>query len=168
MAGEPRQPNLEQLLGNETTFRVTRRNYQPELSPRLAAGPGLTRPLEDFELEVLRVAQEQLPFVSKNRLVEIVPDSQRQVRPRRIGVVLSGGPAPGGHNVIAGLFHAAKQAHPDNKVIGFLAGPKGIITDKHTEITDPMVSEYLNSGGFHMLGTGRDKIDTPEKMKQCR
>ena len=82
--------------------------------------------------------------------------------------MLSGGPAPGGHNVIAGLYHAAKRAHPDSQVIGFLAGPKGIITDKHVEITDAMVSEYLNSGGFHMLGTGRDKIDTPQKMKQCR
>jgi diphosphate-dependent phosphofructokinase len=82
--------------------------------------------------------------------------------------VLSGGPAPGGHNVIAGLFDAAKRAHPDSVVIGFLAGPKGIITDKHKEITAEMVAHYLNSGGFHMLGTGRDKIDTPQKMKQCR
>jgi diphosphate-dependent phosphofructokinase len=169
MAGEPRQPTLEQLLGNETTFCAARRSYHPQLCPCLTAETSLTRPLEGFDLEVLRVTQEQLPFVSKNRLVEIVPDSQpRQVRPWRIGVVLSGGPAPGGHNVIAGLFHAAKQAHPDNKVIGFLAGPKGIITDKHVEITDAVVSDYLNSGGFHMLGTGRDKIDTPEKMKQCR
>ena len=86
----------------------------------------------------------------------------------RLGVVLSGGPAPGGHNVIAGLFHAAKRAHPDNQVFGFLAGPKGIVVDKHVEINADMVADHLNSGGFHMLGTGRDKIDTPQKMKQCR
>jgi diphosphate-dependent phosphofructokinase len=103
-------------------------------------------------------------------LVEVIPDGNRtgEARPRRIAIVLSGGPAPGGHNVIAGLFDAAKRAHPDNQVIGFLAGPKGIITCKHKEITADMVAHYLNSSGFHMLGTGRDKIDTPPKMKQCR
>jgi len=169
MAGKPRQTKIETLLGNETAFRAARRSYQPHLCPRLAPGAGLTRPLDGFDLEVLKVAREQLPFVSKNRLVEIVPDSQPHPgKPRRLGIVLSGGPAPGGHNVIAGLFHAAKRAHPHSQVIGFLAGPKGIITDKHTEITADMVSHYLNSGGFHMLGTGRDKIDTPQKMKQCR
>ncbi|MCK9376303.1 MAG: diphosphate--fructose-6-phosphate 1-phosphotransferase [Syntrophobacterales bacterium] len=169
MASDPRQTKIEALLGNETTFRAQRRSYQPHLCPRLAAGAGLTRPLEGVDLEVLRVAREQLPFVSKNKLLEILPNGpSRPVKPLRLGVVLSGGPAPGGHNVIAGLFHAAKQAHPDNQVIGFLAGPKGIITDKHVEITGDMVAHYLNSGGFHMLGTGRDKIDTPDKMKKCR
>ncbi|MHB9075761.1 MAG: diphosphate--fructose-6-phosphate 1-phosphotransferase [Desulfobaccales bacterium] len=169
MAGEPRQTVIEALLGNETTLRAGRRFYQPHLCPRLAAGIGQARPMDGVDLEVLKVAQEQLPFVSKNPLLEVRPEDQpRKGLPRRIGVVLSGGPAPGGHNVIAGLYHAAKRAHPDSTVIGFLAGPKGIITDKHVEITDGMVSEYLNSGGFHMLGTGRDKIDTPDKMKQCR
>jgi diphosphate-dependent phosphofructokinase len=169
MAGDPRQRKIEALLGNETTFRTARRSYQPQLCPRLAAGPGGLRPLEGFALEVLKVAQEQLPFVSQNRLVEIVPESQPgPAKPRRLGIVLSGGPAPGGHNVIAGLFQAAKAAHPDSQVLGFLAGPKGIITNKCMEITDDMVSHHLNSGGFHMLGTGRDKIDTPEKMEQCR
>jgi len=169
MAGKPRQTKIEALLGNETAFRAARRSYQPHLCPRLAAGPGSTRPLPGFDLEVLKVAQEQLPFGSKNRLVEIVPESRpRRGKPLRLGIVLSGGPAPGGHNVIAGLFHAARRAHPDSRVIGFLAGPKGIITDKHVEITADLVSSHLNSGGFHLLGTGRDKIDTPQKMKQCR
>jgi pyrophosphate--fructose-6-phosphate 1-phosphotransferase len=169
MTGKSRQTSIEALLGNETAFRAGRRSYQPHLCPRLAAGPGSTRPLPGFDLEVLKVAQEQLPFVSQNKLVEIVPASPPGLnQPLRLGIVLSGGPAPGGHNVIAGLFHAATRANPDSKIIGFLAGPKGIITNKHKEITADMVSHYLNSGGFHMLGTGRDKIDTPQKMEQCR
>jgi pyrophosphate--fructose-6-phosphate 1-phosphotransferase len=169
MAGEPRQTDVEALLGNETTFRRGRRSYQPQLCPRLAAGVGISRPLSGFDLKVLKVAREELPFVSQNQLVEIVPESQpRPASPRRLGIVLSGGPAPGGHNVIAGLFHAATRSHPDSRVIGFLGGPKGIITAKHLEVTEEMVAHYLNSGGFHMLGTGRDKIDTPEKMQQCR
>jgi diphosphate-dependent phosphofructokinase len=169
MAGEPRQPQIEALLNNETTFRVERRTYQPQLGSRLANGPGRMRPLEGFDLEALKVAQEALPVVSRNRLVEIVADNPSEPGPpRRLGIVLSGGPAPGGHNVIAGLFQAAKRAHADSRVLGFLAGPKGIITNKYLEVTGDMVSHYLNSGGFHMLGTGRDKIDTPEKMAQCR
>jgi diphosphate-dependent phosphofructokinase len=157
------------LLDSETAFRAERRSYQPCLCPRLATGTGVTRPLAGFALEVLRVAQEQLPFVSQNRLVEIVsPAAPLQEPPRRLGIVLSGGPAPGGHNVIAGVFEAAKRAHPESQLLGFLAGPKGIITNQHREITREMVDHYRNSAGFHMLGTGRDKIDTPKKMEQCR
>jgi len=169
MAGKSRQTHIDSLLGNETAFRAARRSYQPQLCPGLAAGPGSTRPLPGFPLKALKVAKEQLPFVSQNQLLEIVPQSRPGPEsPRRLGIVLSGGPAPGGHNVIAGLFHAATRANPDHKIIGFLAGPKGIITSRHVEITAEMVANYLNSGGFHMLGTGRDKIDTPEKMQQCR
>jgi pyrophosphate--fructose-6-phosphate 1-phosphotransferase len=163
------QPTKEELLGNETVFRSERRSYRPQLCPRLAGGSGAAVPLAGFELEVLKVAREQLPFVSQNRLVEIVPaTAPRREAPRRIGIVLSGGPAPGGHNVIAGVFEAAKRANPESQLIGFLAGPKGIIAKQHREVTPELVEEYRNSGGFHMLGTGRDKIDTPEKMAQCR
>ncbi len=170
MAGGDWQAKIEELVGTETTFRSERRAYQPRLCPALAEGAGCTRPLAGFELEELKVACEQLPFVSRNKLVEIAAyvGQTREERPRRLGIVLSGGPAPGGHNVIAGVFEAAKRAHADSQVIGFLAGPKGIITNNHKEITREMVDQYRNSGGFHMLGTGRDKIDTPEKMEQCR
>jgi pyrophosphate--fructose-6-phosphate 1-phosphotransferase len=165
----PAQDLIEDLLSTESPIRAERRSYQPPLCLRLAAGTGTSRPLPGFELEVLRVAQEQLPFVSQNKLVEIVPQARpRPSSPRRLGVVLSGGPAPGGHNVIAGLFEAAKQANPENQLIGFLAGPKGVINNRHTEVTAEMVAHYKNSGGFHMLGTGRDKIDTPDKMQKCR
>ena len=170
MAGDDPQAKIEELLGTETPFRFERRAYQPRLCKAQAGGAGLTRPLAGFDLEVLKVAVEQLPFVSQNKLVKIIPDGgqTREELPRRIGIVLSGGPAPGGHNVIAGVFEAAKRTHPDSQLIGFLAGPKGIITNKHKEITGEMVDQYRNSGGFHMLGTGRDKIDTPAKMEQCR
>uniref|UniRef100_A0A7V4G6F3 Pyrophosphate--fructose 6-phosphate 1-phosphotransferase n=1 Tax=Desulfobacca acetoxidans TaxID=60893 RepID=A0A7V4G6F3_9BACT len=170
MTGESHHADLERLLGTETPFTAARRAYRPPLAPALKADAATLRPLPGFNLEVLKVAREQLPVVSQNPLVEIVPTSgpASPPHPRRYGVVLSGGPAPGGHNVIAGLFDAAKRAHPDNLVLGFLAGPKGILTDRHCEITQEMVARHFNTGGFHMLGTGRDKIDSPEKMEQCR
>jgi pyrophosphate--fructose-6-phosphate 1-phosphotransferase len=170
MTGDDPHDTIEKLLGTETPFKAERRAYKPRLCPALAKGTGITRPLDGFELEVLKVATEQLPSVSRNKLVEIVPaeGTFRQEKPQNLGIVLSGGPAPGGHNVIAGVFEAAKKAHPDNRLIGFLSGPKGIIINKHTEVTREMVDHHLNSSGFHMLGTGRDKIDTPEKMEHCR
>ncbi len=170
MASDDPQAQVEALLEMDTPFKSERRAYQPQLCPALAAGAGVTRPLSGFELEALKVACEQLPLVSRNKLVEVIPDEgpSRQEPPRRLGIVLSGGPAPGGHNVIAGVFEAAQRAHPDSRLLGFLAGPKGIITNEYKEITREMVDQYRNSGGFHMLGTGRDKIDTPEKMEQCR
>jgi diphosphate-dependent phosphofructokinase len=164
----PRE-KVDALLGTETSFRRERRSYQPRLCPSLAAGTGTTRPLSGYELDVLKVAREQLPLVSQNQLLEIVSAADCQPEaPRRIGIVLSGGPAPGGHNVIAGVFEAAKQANPDSTLIGFLAGPKGIIDNNHVEVTAELVAHHKNSGGFHMLGTGRDKIDTPKKMEKCR
>ena len=98
--------------------------------------------MEGYSLEVLKAAREQLPFVSENKLLQIIPGDTMQEHPRRLGIVLSGGPAPGGHNVIAGVFEAAKRAHPDNVLIGFLAGPKGIIINKHKEVTGEMIGEY--------------------------
>jgi pyrophosphate--fructose-6-phosphate 1-phosphotransferase len=158
---------IEDLLATETEFQKERLAYQPGCCPALAGG-GITRALDGGGLEVLKVAREQLPFVSQNRLLEIIPGGRPRREPLRLGIVLSGGPAPGGHNVIAGVFEAAKAGHPDSLVVGFLGGPKGIIDNHHLEVTGEMVALYKNSGGFHMLGTGRDKIDTPEKMEQCR
>lgn len=160
--------SVDRLLADESTFCQERLTYQPPLAPVFRSGSGSLRPLDTFKLEVLRAAQEQLPYVSQNQLVEVIPGEVLQEQPRRLGIVLSGGPAPGGHNVIAGLFEAAKRAHPENVVIGFLAGPKGIITGKWKEVDASLVAAYKNSGGFHMLGTGRDKIDTADKMAKCR
>jgi len=162
------QTLIDNLLGNDSPIRLERMAYQPPLLPVFRAGAGGLRPMEGCSLEVLKAAREQLPFVSGNKLVRLVPGDTMRDQAHRIGIVLSGGPAPGGHNVIAGVFEAAKRAHPDNRLIGFLAGPKGIITKQHKEITAEMITEYKNSGGFHMLGTGRDKIDNVEKMVNCK
>ncbi len=86
---------------------------------------------------------------------------------KKIGVVFSGGPAPGGHNVIAGLYDFAKKANPENRIYGFLNGPEGIIEGKYIEINDEIIDKYRNKGGFSMIKTGRTKIDTDEKIKKC-
>jgi len=93
---------------------------------------------------------------------------ENYARRRNIGIVFSGGPAPGGHNVIAGLYDAAKRANPDSSVYGFLMGPDGIIENQRVELTAEIVNAHRNLGGFGMIKTGRTKIDTPEKMQLSR
>ena len=83
-----------------------------------------------------------------------------------VGVILSGGQAPGGHNVIAGLYDALKSANPNNKLYGFLGGPSGIIDGKYTELTDEIMNNYRNTGGFDIIGSGRTKLETEEQFKK--
>jgi len=88
--------------------------------------------------------------------------------PLRIGVVLSGGQAAGGHNVICGLFDFVKSVHPDSQLIGFLAGPIGIIKGKSINLTESLIDQYRNQGGFDIIGTGRDKIEKKEHFEASR
>ena len=82
-------------------------------------------------------------------------------------MILSGGQAPGGHNVIAGLFDALKQANPENKLYGFLGGPSGIIDGKYIELTDEIINAYRNTGGFDIIGSGRTKLETEDQFKKA-
>jgi len=85
---------------------------------------------------------------------------------KNVGVILSGGQAPGGHNVIAGLYDALKQANPDNKLFGFLGGPSGIIDGKYIEFNDDFINQYRNTGGFDIIGSGRTKLETQEQFQK--
>jgi pyrophosphate--fructose-6-phosphate 1-phosphotransferase len=82
----------------------------------------------------------------------------------RVGVVFSGGPAAGGHNVIWGIFSALKQINQEGLLIGFLNGPLGIIENHSKTITEHLLKDYINTGGFDLLGSGRTKIETQEQL----
>jgi pyrophosphate--fructose-6-phosphate 1-phosphotransferase len=88
-------------------------------------------------------------------------------RTRNIGVILSGGQAPGGHNVISGLFDAAKKANKENRIFGFLGGPSGILSDSFKEITAEFLKDYRNTGGFDIIGSGRTKLETEDQFEVC-
>jgi pyrophosphate--fructose-6-phosphate 1-phosphotransferase len=81
-----------------------------------------------------------------------------------VGVILSGGQAPGGHNVITGLYDGLKKGNPGSKLFGFLGGPSGLIDNTSVEINGPMIDAYRNTGGFDMIGSGRTKIESPEQF----
>ncbi|MDD3996626.1 MAG: diphosphate--fructose-6-phosphate 1-phosphotransferase [Sphaerochaetaceae bacterium] len=84
-----------------------------------------------------------------------------------VGVILSGGQAPGGHNVISGLFDALKALNPASRLIGFKGGPSGILKNDTLEITDTLISEYRNTGGFDIIGSGRTKLETEQQFETC-
>jgi len=84
-----------------------------------------------------------------------------------VGVILSGGQAPGGHNVIAGLFDGLKKVNKDSRLIGFLGGPSGILKSKYIEITEEYLAAYRNTGGFDIIGSGRTKLETEEQFAEC-
>jgi diphosphate-dependent phosphofructokinase len=80
-----------------------------------------------------------------------------------VGVILSGGQAPGGHNVISGIFDALKKLNPANRLYGFLGGPSGLVLHNFIELTKDIVEEYRNTGGFDIIGSGRTKLEEPEQ-----
>ncbi len=84
-----------------------------------------------------------------------------------VGVILSGGQAPGGHNVICGLYDALKKANKESQLYGFIGGPSGILEDKYLIMTDELIDEYRNTGGFDIIGSGRTKLETKEQFAIC-
>lgn len=85
-------------------------------------------------------------------------------KPLNVGVILSGGQAPGGHNVICGLFDGIKKIHRDSKLYGFLMGPGGFVDHKYMELTSAIIDEYRNTGGFDIIGSGRTKLENKDQF----
>ena len=90
--------------------------------------------------------------------------NERIRRLLKVGVILSGGQAPGGHNVIAGLYDGLKKGNPGSTLYGFRGGPSGLVENKAITFTDELINEYRNTGGFDIIGSGRTKIETPEQF----
>lgn len=105
------------------------------------------------------------PLTGEQPVLSFEQGSSYTAKPLKVGVLLSGGQAPGGHNVIAGLLDALKKLHPDSRLIGFLDGPSGLIKNKSVVLTEEKVAPYRNQGGFDLIGTSRTKIETAEQFE---
>ncbi|PTL34472.1 diphosphate--fructose-6-phosphate 1-phosphotransferase [Prevotella sp. oral taxon 376] len=99
-------------------------------------------------------------------LVEFVPGEEEHSQKLNVGIILSGGQAPGGHNVISGIFDAVKKLDPENKLYGFLMGPGGLVDHDYIELTSGIIDEYRNTGGFDMIGSGRTKLETESQFEK--
>ena len=169
------RPEVQKATSNINPELMERRLYQPPVCDVFQKPFSRLENMEGYRFEMDRESQKKLPNIISAKVVKIVgaetlsePEKRTFQKKRRIGIVFSGGPAPGGHNVIAGLYDAAKKANPENRVFGFLVGPDGIIEGESIELNDKLVDSYRNLGGFTMIKTGRTKIDSPEKMTLSR
>ena len=99
-------------------------------------------------------------------IVEFEASSEGDNQAMNVGVILSGGQAPGGHNVITGLFDTIKKLNPENKLYGFILGPGGLVDHKYIEITEDFIDDYRNTGGFDMIGSGRTKLEKVEQFEK--
>ena len=99
-------------------------------------------------------------------LVEFVPGDEAMSQKINVGVILSGGQAPGGHNVISGIFDAVKKLNPENKLYGFLMGTGGLVDHNYKELTAEIIDDYRNTGGFDMIGSGRTKLEKEDQFEK--
>ena len=152
-------------------LQTERYRYQPKLPALLRKNPTEIKAVLGEPTSAYADA-DKLKEIFKNHfgapvaLFEAGPNPAA-AEPRNIGVILSGGQAPGGHNVIAGLFDGLKAGNKENKLFGFLGGPSGIVDDKAVEITDDLMNAYRNTGGFDIIGSGRTKLETVEQFDKC-
>jgi diphosphate-dependent phosphofructokinase len=151
-----------------SSLQQARAAYQPKLPAVLADnGPFVT--LVEGEATESVADQEDIgrlfPGTYGHPVVTFAPGERRETAPIAVGVILSGGQAPGGHNVIAGLFDGIKALNPANRLLGFKGGPIGLMENRYIELTEEIIDAYRNTGGFDMIQSGRDKIEKPEDFQ---
>ena len=122
---------------------------------RLSEGAATQSVADQEEIKKLFPNTSGLPVIT----MEPSAEAPAALPAMNVGVILSGGQAPGGHNVISGLFDGLKKLNPANKLYGFLGGPSGLIEGKYQELTKEIIDEYRNTGGFDIIGSGRTKLE---------
>ncbi|MBN1822838.1 MAG: diphosphate--fructose-6-phosphate 1-phosphotransferase [Endomicrobiales bacterium] len=150
-------------------FQKARRKFKPALPSVLRGGPQSVKPKAGKRTESVsdrETVKKLFPNTYGMPVISLAKGGNQQVSKKtvRVGVVLSGGQAPGGHNVIAGLYDGLKKANRKNTLIGFLGGPSGILENKWIELTGNIIDRYRNTGGFDMIQSGRTKIESPEQF----
>lgn len=144
-----------------------RLDYHPKL-PSILENPALLYPLfEKTSFPVEEDIKNLFPNTSSQQQICFKRGEPKKHRPLKIGVVFSGGQAPGGNNVISGLLDALHRLNPNSKLFGFLNGPSGIINNQVIQLTDVTIAPYRNQGGFDLIGSGRTKIEKPEQFESA-
>jgi len=157
-------------MPERSPLEEARSAYRSKLSPALATcGPFVS--VEDgVRTEAAAdptAIRSRFPLTYGAPLVTFRPGTRKTATARRVGVILSGGQAPGGHNVIAGLLDGLKAIHPASELYGFLGGPGGLLKNKYRHLTPDVVDAYRNTGGFDIIGSGRTKLETEEQFAEA-
>ena len=149
----------------KSALQIARAAYQPKVPAALkgavkAVDGEYTQSVADQEeIKKLFPNTYGMPVVTFEKTNDV-----KEFPAMNVGVILSGGQAPGGHNVIAGLFDGIKAHNPASRLYGFILGPGGLVDHKYMELTADIIDEYRNTGGFDMIGSGRTKLETKEQF----
>ncbi len=150
----------------KSALQIARAAYQPKLPKALQ---GAVKVKEGHATQSVG-DQEEIKKLFPNTygmpIVEFEPATEANTKKMNVGIILSGGQAPGGHNVITGLFDAVKRLNPENRLYGFILGPGGLVDHNYMELTADIIDEYRNTGGFDMIGSGRTKLEKVDQFEK--
>ena len=149
-----------------SALQKERANYQPKLPKALQGAVKVKEGAPTQSVDNQEDIKKLFPNTYGMPLVEFEPADSANNAKMNVGVILSGGQAPGGHNVISGLFDEIKKLNPENKLYGFLMGPGGLVDHNYIEITEENLQAYRNTGGFDMIGSGRTKLEKEDQFEK--
>ena len=146
-------------MTKKSALQIARAAYSPKLPLGLQGNVNVKEGEPTQSVSDQEEIKKLFPNTYGLPLVEFVPGEAKSFAPMNVGVILSGGQAPGGHNVISGIFDGIKRLNPENRLYGFLLGPGGLVDHNYMELTADIIDEYRNTGGFDMIGSGRTKLE---------
>lgn len=150
----------------KSALQQARKAYLPKLPEALKGYVKVKEGAPTNSVDNQEEIKKLFPNTYGMPIVEFEPSDVEAGQAMNVGVILSGGQAPGGHNVITGLFDTIKKMNPDNKLYGFILGPGGLVNHKYMEITADFIDDYRNTGGFDMIGSGRTKLEKVEQFEK--
>ena len=152
-------------MSTKSALQIARAAYQPKLPKALR---GALKTVEGEPTQSVADQEEVKKLFPNTYGMPYLKFEPADGAPARktlnAGVILSGGQAPGGHNVIAGLFDGLKKLDPANKLYGFILGPGGLVDHNYMELTADIIDEYRNTGGFDIIGSGRTKLEKKDQF----
>ncbi len=150
----------------KSALQIARAAYQPKLPKALQGAVKVKEGAPTQSVDNQAEIKQLFPNTYGMPLVEFVPGEVAANAKMNVGVILSGGQAPGGHNVITGLFDQLKRLNPENRLFGFILGPGGFVDHNYMELTADLVEDYRNTGGFDMIGSGRTKLEKVDQFEK--
>ncbi len=150
----------------KSALQKARAAYQPKLPKALQGAVKIKEGKPTQSVGNQEEIKQLFPNTYGMPIVEFEPATEANTKKMNVGIILSGGQAPGGHNVITGLFDQIKKLNPENRLFGFILGPGGLVDHNYMELTKEIIDEYRNTGGFDMIGSGRTKLEKVDQFEK--
>ena len=150
----------------KSALQMARAAYQPKLPKALQGAVKIKEGKATQSVGDQEEIKKLFPNTYGMPIVEFEPATESNNTKMNVGIILSGGQAPGGHNVITGLFDQIKKLNPENRLYGFILGPGGLVDHNYMELTKEIIDEYRNTGGFDMIGSGRTKLEKVDQFEK--